>query len=94
MSFIIEYNSIWVSIWAFIINYLQPLLPTFIGALILSFIIFYCIPASLLWLNLGGLKKNLEAFKKDDLLDYPSKWFNKRGKLLNHLWTEYKQTLH
>ena len=47
-----------------------------------------------MWLRLRGLKKNLKAFKQENFLEYPTKWFNKRGKLFNHLWTEYEQTLH
>ena len=95
MPFIVEYiNSIWVSFLAFIIHFLQPLLPTFIGALILFFILFYCIPASFLFFKLGILQKNLKVFKQDNLLEYPIKLFKKRGKLFNHLWTEYEQTLH
>lgn len=65
-----------------------------IGIFSVFFIIFYCIPAFILWIRLGGLKKNLKLFKQDNVLEYPTELFNKRGKLFNHLWTEYQQTLH
>lgn len=86
-------NSIWMSILAFILNFLQPLLPLFIIVLILLFTVFYLIPALLIWFRLGRLKKSLETFKKDNLLEYPNKFFE-RNKLLKHLWEEYQQTLH
>jgi hypothetical protein len=94
MSAFFEYtNSIWMSILAFILNFLQPLLPLFIIVLILLFTVFYLIPALLIWFRLWRLKKNLETFKKDNLLEYPDRFFE-RNKLLKHLWEEYQQTLH
>jgi hypothetical protein len=94
MPVFFEYiNFIWMSILAFILDFLQPLLPLFIGILMLVFIGFYCIPALFLWLRLGRLKKNLRDFRKNNVIEYPTDLF-KSSKLFIHLWTEYQQTLH
>lgn len=95
MPFIFEYINNYIDVYFGIKLPIHAIIiAAFIIVLFLSFIIFYCIPALFLWVRLRGLKKNLKAFKQKRLLDYPSKWFDKRGKLFNHLWTEYKQTLH
>jgi len=65
----------------------------FLGALFLAFIIFYFWPASLLGFRLRRLRNSLRAFKQSNRLEYPAELFN-RGKLLSHLWVEYKETLH
>lgn len=44
-------------------------------------------------LGYGNYRKRLEAFKQSNRLEYPAELFN-RGKILSHLWAEYKQTLH
>ncbi|MFZ1665128.1 MAG: anti-phage ZorAB system protein ZorA, partial [Flavobacteriales bacterium] len=98
-------NSMWMSILAFINSYMNAYfgieLPShaiiifiLICILFLFFLFLYFIPAISLGRKLGGLKKDLEVFKQENLLEYPSKLFDKRGKLFNHLWTEYEQTLH
>ena len=95
MSFIIEYINNYID---FYFGMKLPIhaiiIAILIGILFLSFIVIYCGLALRLWYRLGVLQKNLKAFKQDNLLEYPTQWFNKRGKLFNHLWTEYEQTLH
>ncbi len=95
MPFIVEYINNYIDVYFGIKLPIHAIIiATFIIILFLSFIFFYCIPALFLWIRLIGLKKNLKAFKQEKFLEYPTKWFNKRGKLFNHLWTEYEQTLH
>jgi hypothetical protein len=59
----------------------------------LLFIGKYLLPAFLLLFRLWRLKKSLKAFKQSNRLEYPTDLFN-QGKLLSHLWVEYKETLH
>jgi hypothetical protein len=59
----------------------------------LLFIGKYLFPAFLLWFRLWRLRKSLKAFKQSNRLKYPTDLFN-HGKLLGHLWAEYKETLH
>ncbi|HQC72089.1 MAG TPA: anti-phage ZorAB system protein ZorA, partial [Candidatus Competibacteraceae bacterium] len=95
MPFIVEYINNYIDVYfGMKLPIHAIIIATFIIILFLSFIFFYCIPALFLWIRLIGLKKNLKAFKQENFLEYPTKWFNKRGKLFNHLWTEYEQTLH
>ncbi len=94
MSVVFEYiNSIWMPILAFILDFLQPSLPYFIGILILAFISLYFVPALFLLFRLWRLNKNLTEFRKDNSIEYPTKLF-KSSKLFIHLWEEYRQTLH
>ncbi len=102
MPFIFEYiNSIVYACFGIKLPIHAIIIAILIGILFLSFIIIYCGLALRLWYRLGVLQKNLKAFKQDNLLEYPTKWFNKRSKwfngqnkLFNHLWAEYRQTLH
>ena len=55
------------------------------------FIGIYLLPGFLFLFRLWRLKKDLKDFKKNSRLEYPDKLFN-RGKLLVHLWDEYKET--
>lgn len=59
----------------------------------LLFIGKYLIPALLLLFRLWRLQKSLKVFKQSNQLGDPTDLFN-RGRLLNHLWAEYKETLH
>ncbi len=61
--------------------------------LFLLFIGKYLIPAFLLLFRLWRLRKSLKAFNQSNQLGYPTDLFN-RGRVLNHLWNEYKETLH
>lgn len=64
-----------------------------IAILSLLFIGKYLIPALLLLFRLWRLQKSLKEFRQSNQLGDPTDLFN-RGRVLNHLWAEYKETLH
>ncbi|MBZ4193292.1 MAG: anti-phage defense ZorAB system protein ZorA, partial [Candidatus Contendobacter sp.] len=76
-----------------------PFHTLFIAILIISlflvFVVFYFLPASLLWIRLSLLQRNLEVFKQKNQLEYPTTFSKKgMGTVFVHLWNEYKGTLH
>lgn len=95
MPFIVEYINSYIDVYFGIkLPFHAIIIAIFIIIFLLSFFIFYFIPASFLWFRLGVLQKNLKAFKRDNLSDYPANLFKKRGKLFGDLWKKYEQTLH
>lgn len=59
----------------------------------LIFILFYIRPAFILWFKLSRLRLGLKVFRRSDKSKYPTELFS-RDSILNHLWVEYKETLH